>query len=489
METVNSQARVFPILAAIVTKTRTILEGYFKQRGRNALSHAGDGVWSGEMFRFETPYRRADALTRVFGLLAGISLLACSRHTNPERVIPSRMSRSLKGRTIGSTVPSRLADDAGGAVAVTFGITAMVVILIVGGSLDYGRAYAMRTVMQHYSDAASLEGSTKDTTGAETRLEVYRTLLPDRIARYNGNQTQVSALWRNETDYEVTAIAQMQTSFLRAMSSTLASLQVSTRSVARGYRMKVVAGPPSKIDLSYEAADYNQVWAYCYDPDWSTNGTRVSDEGTKNQTFSGSLAFVSTLATQENRYGRSDFALIADNGASSITLAMPTCQEGETVSYMLYNSRGNRTNPSRWSRNYTTCGTTLSQTGKSCYTWYTDAKPDAGGLEKHSGTSPYQLETVLCDDSLCAQPRDSATIPGNNDRNRIPQVAKPCQAGKYMYFGWEDRPPQNQGGNGTGNPYAVGVADPGGDRDYDDIRLIMSCPVTSKDTLEVRLIE
>ena len=168
---------------------------------------------------------------------------------------------------------------------------------------------------------------------------------------------------------------------------------------------------------------------------------------------------------------------------------MPTCKENESVSYMLYNSRNNRTSPANWKNTYASCGTALSQTGKACYMWFTDATTNSSGVQSHGGTSPYQLETILCADANCTQPQAGATIPGNNQKNRIPQVGQSCEPGKFMYFGWEDRPPQNQGGSGTGNPYAAGVSDPGGDRDYDDIRLIMSCPSVEKDTLEVRLIE
>ncbi len=300
----------------------------------------------------------------------------------------------------------------------------------------------------------------------------------------------MNANWLSATDYEVIATAEMPTAFLRAMpGGTLATLRASTRSVARGFRLKVVAGPPSKIDLSYEAADYNQVWMYCYDPNWDVNGIRTSDEGAKYQSYSGNLSFVSDLATNQNKLGRSDFVLIADNGGSTIPLSMPTSKEGEHVSYMLYNSRNSRTSPSNWKKNYSSRGTALSQSGKSCYTWFTDAKPDASGNEQHSGTSPYQLETVLCDDANCAQPLNGGTIPGNNQRNRIPQVSNACQPGKFMYFGWEDRPPKNQGSNGSGDPYAAGTVDPGGDRDYDDIRLIMSCPFMEKDEILIRLIE
>ncbi len=144
------------------------------------------------------------------------------------------------------------------------------------------------------------------------------------------------------------------------------------------------------------------MWVYCYDPNWVVSGTRTSDEGAKYQSCSGNLSFVSDLATNQNKLGRSDFVLIADNGGSTIPLSMPTCKEGEHVSYMLYNSRNSRTSPSNWKKNDSSCGTALSQSGKSCYTWFTDAKQDASGNEQHSGTSPYQLETVLCDDANCA---------------------------------------------------------------------------------------
>ncbi len=382
-----------------------------------------------------------------------------------------------------------LVRDESGTIGITFGLTAMVVMMTIGCAIDFGRALSMRSAMQRAGDAAALNSVTSDATAAEAKLAAAKLLLPMQTAKYGGISPNLTATWLSATDYAVVATAEVPTSFLRIMPGDVKTLRAATRSVARSYRMKVVAGPPSKVDLSYEAADYNQVWVYCYAADWSTKGTRVSDEGTKFQSLGGNLAFTSILAANENKMGRSDFVLIADNGGSVIPLTMPTCKEGESISYMLYNSRNNRASPSKWKNTYATCGTALSQTGKACYMWFTDAKADANGVERHAGTSPYQLETILCDDANCTQPQTGATIPGNNQKNRIPQVGQACQPGKFMYFGWEDRPPQNQGGNGAGSPYAAGVNDPGGDRDYDDIRLIMSCPVVEKDTLEVRLIE
>lgn len=366
----------------------------------------------------------------------------------------------------------------------------MVVLMSIGSAVDFGRALSMRSAMQRAGDAAALNSVTAEPTLAQQRLLAAQSTLPLHVKRYGSTTHGMTAKWLNDNDYEVVVSAEIPTAFLRAMpGGHLATLRASTRSVARGHKLKVVAGPPTKVDLSYEAADYNQVWVYCFDPGWQTKGTRTSDEGTKLSTFTGNLAFVTTVATNENRNGRSDFVLVADNGGSTISYTMPSCKEGERISYMLYNSRGSRTTPANWKKNHTTCGTALSQTGKSCYTWYTDAKLDANGVERHNGTSPHQLETVLCADANCAQPLNGGTIPGNNQRHRIPQVAQACEPGKFMYFGWEDRPPQNQGGSGNGAPYAAGASDPGGDRDYDDIRLIMSCPVQQKDEVLVRLME
>jgi hypothetical protein len=71
------------------------------------------------------------------------------------------------------------------------------------------------------------------------------------------------------------------------------------------------------------------------------------------------------------------------------------------------------------------------------------------------------LETVLCPSLEACRPQsEGGIIP--EGRHRVPErVREACAPGKYMYYGWEDRPP----GRGWT------------DRDYDDIRLIVGCPV------------
>jgi hypothetical protein len=389
-----------------------------------------------------------------------------------------------------TTSARSFARDERGAIAIVFSLTAFIALMLVGISIDYGRGVSLRTSLQATVDSAALNAVASGEDAAEAQLGEVRNALARRAGSFGAASADVATIWLSSNDYQVLAWTSMPTSFLSAVPGLPTELTIIARSVARGHKLKVVADPPSKTDVSYEAADYNQVWVYCYDKDWQRNGTRSSVSGTKFDTPTGNLAFTKDLASLENRAGRSDFTLVADNGSNSYTFAMPQCKEHETISYMLYNSRNNRTSPSRWSRNYTTCGTSLAQTGKSCYSWYTDTRIDAAGVESHVGTSPYQLETVLCNDANCTSLTDGGYIPANHSVHRIPQkVSKKCEPGKFMYFGWEDRPPQNQGGLGTGQPYPVGQADPGGDRDYDDIRLIVSCPRSEKDTVNVRLIE
>ena len=386
-----------------------------------------------------------------------------------------------------------------GNVVLTFGLTLFSLVAMLGGAVDLGRAISTFTAMQSTADYAALTlavtaaNDVRDTTtlapGATTNLQSQALAVAQKQASQLGaGSVTVTAVWQNATDIKVTASAVYPTVLLSAVPGLPSSISVSASATARSNVQIERAAKPSKVDLSYEAADYNQVWVYCYDKNWATtnygNGksARTSDEGTAKATMSGNLSFTKQMATNMNTKGRADFTLIADNGGSLLTFSMPTCATNETISYALYNSRNNRTTPSNWSKNYTSCGTSLSQTGKTCYQWYTDTLRNDSGIESYA-TSPYQLETILCDDASCstvtsgdANPSGASYYINNRQANRIPNQAKGCQAGKYMYFGWEDRPPQNQGGNGAGLPYANGVSDPGGDRDYDDIRLIVNCP-------------
>ena len=70
------------------------------------------------------------------------------------------------------------------------------------------------------------------------------------------------------------------------------------------------------------------------------------------------------------------------------------------------------------------------------------------------------LETVLCNTlAECRPVSQGGIIPEGKERIQQ-RASKPCETGKYMYYGWEDR------------PAGLGWTD----RDYDDIRVIVECP-------------
>jgi hypothetical protein len=82
------------------------------------------------------------------------------------------------------------------------------------------------------------------------------------------------------------------------------------------------------------------------------------------------------------------------------------------------------------------------------------------------------LETVLCDSlSRCSPGSLGSSIPTGRNRAATRQrEAQPCQPGKFMYFGFEDRPP-GQAGRADNWLWPAWT-----DSDFDDIRIVMKCP-------------
>jgi hypothetical protein len=282
-------------------------------------------------------------------------------------------------------------------------------------------------------------------------------------------------------DERIIATSSYDTVFLKAIPGAPAQYNITVAAVAQAFDSTQKAGEITKKDVSFEAGDYNRVYMYCYDKEKKDD--------------------------KKADYGRSQMVPVSDNGGTKYPdISGFKCSKG-TISFRLYNVRNARTQPDKWEKGEPDdlketnekCGTKATDS-KSCYNWYTDTTIDPLSNTDTYNTSPYQLETVLCDDPDCKTPTKDSNpdglpinaagtfIPGNNNMNRIPQKALGCVSGKYMYFGWEDRPPLNKNGDGTGGPLAPGSVDGGGDRDYDDIRVIIKCPDPSG-IRKVRLIK
>ncbi|MBP7242531.1 pilus assembly protein TadG-related protein [Amaricoccus sp.] len=179
-------------------------------------------------------------------------------------------------------------------------------------------------------------------------------------------------------------------------------------------------GPPELFDLAPEASDYNEVYAYCYN--YAGTGSKSSR--------------------------RTKMTLVARNITPAVAFTWPDCPKGQSLSFRLRNVRD--------ARNDARLGKPLK--GKE-YNHYSDTViEDSREVFDFAGRKI--LETVRCDTLAECKPKNAGgALPYGKDREPN-REDRPCVPGKFMYFGWEDRPP------------GLGWTD----QDYDDIVFVMRCP-------------
>lgn len=342
--------------------------------------------------------------------------------------------------------------DKKGGIAAGFAMALVPIIGIVGAAIDYSRLSAIRAQTQESSDRAALAAAIAENSGSEQKiLDTARSLLMQDAPGLN--VTSVTGSWIDESSYRVEIEANLELPIIGIVPGLPKNSKVAAVSVARRNPLKYRVVPPKITLLDDNAEDYNRVVMHCYD-------AARKDEPSK---------------------GRRDFVPVADNAspptdfASAPGYRLPDCAPGEVVSYMVRNVRRVRTNSSQWNRN------------NDYYEYFTDIEYDQksavmkqnmkGDHIERNGrrvaidlTNKPMLETVLCNtEAECRSTTEGGILPPLGQENRTPAVAtQPCTPGKQMYMGFEDRP--------------------GYDRDYDDIRLIVSCPeVIRSDGMPVRL--
>lgn len=342
----------------------------------------------------------------------------------------------------------RREDD--GVVAIIFAIAALPIFGLVGGAVDYNQALSERSKLQGALDAAAVAGAkvgATTSTGvlAETQKHFNATVAAD-VRQYPITITQDAAA----KTVTITAGGKMDTTFLRLVGLTTLDVNAKVTAVGR-LRTSVTTNTPQTMSLDYEAGDYNRLYIYCFD---------------KNRT------------NQPDR-GRTQMTPLADNGGTKYQVAMPQCREGETMSLRLYNVRNARTQPQLWdTTNLATLipnNTADPWRGNERYEYFTDTTSTTNNiLTQNVANNVPILETVLCNSLAECKPRSQGGIIPEG-KNRTPQQATgQCSPGKFMYYGWEDRP--------AGYGWT--------DRDFDDIRIVIECPRTVvNSTLEVRIIE
>lgn len=315
-------------------------------------------------------------------------------------------------------------------MAVVFGVGLIPILGAVGLAVDYARAINAKNLIQAESDSLALSAVQLGNDGNYAHLvQHFRYATAQRWGDgYWLDNLDLDARWINAVDFQVDVRARVPTTILGALPGYSDAVDVVTVSTARIAEPKWIYKEPEIADLDPEAADYNRIYVYCFNED------EKDDPETK---------------------GRTQMRAMADNaGTSYPAFTMPQCEAGENLSYRLMNVRNSRTQPHHWDD---------KSPWIERYEFFTDSvyeqgmpKYDLGGFEI--------LETVLCNNlAECKPVSQGGIIPEGTDR--IPQRAsKPCETGKYMYYGWEDRPP------------GLGWTD----RDYDDIRVIVECPAMEK---------
>lgn len=305
-------------------------------------------------------------------------------------------------------------------------ITALALVPLVGAmgmAMDYSRALSARDLFQAKADAAALSVAKYGPTVSQSAIlqNVRDTLQADAGMR----NLVVDARWTAINDYTVTISGDLPLSLTQVIPGVGSTLPVKVETVARFKDALRIYKPPNVTQLDPEAGDYNRVYAYCFNKD------KKADPVSR---------------------GRSPEIAIADNGGTSYRDPMPVCQAGEMMSFRLYNVRNSRTTRSNWDR-----------ASVEHYDYHTDTGLDQNQAETYDLGGWAILETVLCPSlQKCKPKNEGGVIPYG--KNRTPERAKEaCSPGKFMYYGWEDRPP------GRGDS----------DRDYDDIRVIIECPVVT----------
>lgn len=339
----------------------------------------------------------------------------------------------------------KLPTEEGGNIAIIFGF-ALPLLLGAGGlAVDYGNAIRIRAVEASVADATALLVAGADTVaGATEGLRLANAQLTSRLGSSNTvSGYQVTGTWIDGSNYRLVITTQMKTALLQLLPGMPKQITVSTATTVNRVAPVYETTPPTFSQLSPEAGDYNRIYIYCYSSD------------PKRQ-------------AQADK-GRRGIVAIADNGTPPTDYSkntLPVCGANEAPSYMLHNVRNARSNRSLWDNK-----------NQETYEYFTDITIDTGVRTQSMNMQGYRLnsngtttsvnmtsnpilETIICDSlSQCKSKSDGGILPNSNTTHNPATADSSCSDGKYMYYGWEDRPPNA-----------------GSDRDYDDIRLVVSCP-------------
>lgn len=353
------------------------------------------------------------------------------------------------------------ARDRRGGVAVIFAVTLLPVLAAAGAAVDYSRLLDARQKMHREGDQLALAAAASGNTAqAASAVESARKGL---LARTPGIRTvSVEGTWLDPSHYRVSVGATLDMTIVSALPGMPDTVRLGVVSIAQVMPPVLRVLPPRLSMLEPEAGDYNRIYIYCFDPLWAEKNPNDPNKGRRDFVPLSDNASPPTDFEKEYKKEKKEYKL-------------PACVGGEVPSYMLRNVRNARTRPALW------------DTDRDYYEYFTDTKMDRHTkvmtinyvgeyIDNQRRRTPEDLtnrpmlETILCDSEKECRTTDQGGILPTRRTNRNPATATgACAPGKLMYYGYEDRP--------------------GGDRDYDDIRLVISCPEVVEDQAKnVRLV-
>ncbi len=373
---------------------------------------------------------------------------------------------------------ARLYGNRAGGTALIFALSTPVMVGSVAFGIDLAMARITSNRMQISVDGAALAGADQIEKGGNV-VGAAVGHIEDNLPPGYDNMTKTT---------DITLGVYDGTTFVPGSGSTVNAVRVrGVRSSERGnpvvqalsqmlgvptpiLRVQAIAArpvnvfyqPPESETLDPEAGDYNEIYAYCFD----TKGT-----GTIASRRTQMLLVANNVAAGTNMVSISGGIITANPVKPA---PWPKCtNEGETLSIRMRNIRHAKNYPQLWANPNATINKV--KPGRPEFNYYTDTLLNEG-VETMDLQGKNVLETVLCDSvAKCTPGTTGSQIPsGKNRASTRKRETKPCEPGRFMYFGFEDRPPGQSGANSNWLQPAWT------DSDYDDIRIVMRCPASGR---------
>jgi len=356
----------------------------------------------------------------------------------------------------------RFKKDERGVTAMIFSLALLPALTVVGAAVDYARTVNVRGELQKAADATALQIVTTRKPGQSVDVNgLFGSNVTTRIAT---EAVKAAGVWNGgRPSFTVSASASVPTTVL---SLFMPSVDVAVTATAEA-QWRFTKTDIEGFNMSPEAADYNELYAYCYS---KAGNRRLGPVDPASIPADGAAASLDGVR-------RLPFLKIADNSDAGVARRPQNlsviCGPGEVASYHLRNVRWARLDASKHGAEAVEhgrpCAQTVSWSARHGETWrhYTDStmaeNAGAGALPRFNTCYPNLVETIVCDRrEACLTRALGGLLPDTMAKERLPAVAsQACAPNKFIYFGWEDRPP------GIGQWT---------DRDYDDIRLTVRCP-------------